>query len=104
MYKLYKFNDSLNILKTNFCNFIIFHGCFIINDEENDNIMVENLIKYKEKIDLIFLKGFENDENMIYDYKLSFEKFLNSRELAPPELIAKYLNSKLISGIIKFKY
>jgi hypothetical protein len=98
LYKLFKAVESSNMIKVNFCNYITFNGCMIINDEENDGTMIETLIKFKEKIDNIYLKGFEKDENFLYDYKLSFEKFLNSRESTPPQLIAKFLNSKLISG------
>jgi len=60
--------------------------------------MVMELIEFRDKMDQIVEKSFNNHPQFVYCEKESFENFINIRQNKPAELIAKFIDEKLKSG------
>jgi len=59
--------------------------------EERDKTMVQELIQFKRKTELIVEKSFHNNTQFVYCEKESFENFVNIRQNKPAELIGEEL-------------
>ena len=60
--------------------------------------MVQELLDFKEKLDLVMVSCFGSNEQFIVSMKEAFESFINIRQNKPAELIAKFVDSKLRAG------
>ncbi|ORX90832.1 Cullin-domain-containing protein, partial [Basidiobolus meristosporus CBS 931.73] len=72
-------------------------GLQIVTNQNKDCTMVQDLLNFKEKLDLILDTSFQKNEGFSNTLKDSFESFLNIRQHKPAEMIAKYIDSKLRS-------
>jgi len=88
----------LNSLKKSWNLYIKKRGEALIQDTEKDKTMVEELLNYKDKMDLILSESFSRNDDFVYALKEAFETFINSRQNTPAELLAKYVDSKLRTG------
>jgi len=73
-------------------------GKVIVINPEKDKTMVQELLDFKEKLDLILLQCFRNNDKFVTSLKDSFESFINQRQNKPAEMIAKFVDSKLRAG------
>ena len=60
--------------------------------------MIEELLKFKNKMDLILNESFCKNDDLLHAFKEGFEAFINTRQNKPAELMAKFLDKKLKSG------
>merc|ERR1719277_1752569 len=60
--------------------------------------MVQELLEFKDKLDVIMVVCFSANEQFIVGMKEAFETFINRRQNKPAELIAKFVDSKLRAG------
>merc|ERR1719277_2087466 len=60
--------------------------------------MVQELLEFKDKLDVIMVVCFSANEQFIVGMKEAFETFINRRQNKPAELIAKFVDSKLKAG------
>ncbi|EDV59574.1 cullin-4A [Drosophila erecta] len=82
----------------NFNGFIKKKGRTIVIDPEKDKSMVQDLLDFKDKMDVIVRTCFEHNEKFTNSLREAFEFFINQRANKPAELIAKYVDMKLRSG------
>ncbi|XP_017126436.1 cullin-4A [Drosophila elegans] len=82
----------------NFNGFIKKKGRTIVIDPEKDKSMVQDLLDFKDKMDVIVRSCFEHNEKFTNSLREAFEFFINQRANKPAELIAKYVDMKLRSG------
>ncbi|KAH8291276.1 hypothetical protein KR054_010269 [Drosophila jambulina] len=82
----------------NFNGFIKKKGRTIVIDPEKDKSMVQDLLDFKDKMDVIVRNCFEHNEKFTNSLREAFEFFINQRANKPAELIAKYVDMKLRSG------
>ena len=85
-------------LKGKLCDYIKKRGRLIVVNPEKDKTMVQELLDFKEKLDLIMKDCFKSNEQFIVSMKESCESFINTRQNKPAELIAKFVDSKLKAG------
>ncbi|CAN0308835.1 unnamed protein product [Discosporangium mesarthrocarpum] len=57
--------------------------------------MVPNLLKLRAQLDEVVAVAMDGNESYQYKLKEAWEKFLNTRQNRPSELVAKFLDSKL---------
>jgi len=74
------------------------YGRTIVIDPEKDKTMVQELLDFKDKMDVIVKKCFQANEKFGNSLKEAFENFVNQRTNKPAELIAKFVDSKLKVG------
>eukprot|EP01121_Diplochlamys_sp_Union-15-3_P008989 TRINITY_DN2420_c0_g1_i1.p1 TRINITY_DN2420_c0_g1~~TRINITY_DN2420_c0_g1_i1.p1 ORF type:complete len:501 (+),score=81.63 TRINITY_DN2420_c0_g1_i1:218-1504(+) len=98
MYNLYNRVNSLKNLKDAWNEYIKKKGKELIMDEEKDKVMVTELLKFKSKLDILLKEAFQRNDDFTYALREAFEHFINLRQNAPAELIAKFLHLKLRSG------
>ena len=98
MYRLFSRVNALESLKAALSEYIRTRGKEIVMDEEKDKDLVNMLLEFKAKLDLVLVKSFFNNDSFAQSLKESFEHFINLRQNKPAELIAKFLDSKLRSG------
>ncbi|KAH8284708.1 hypothetical protein KR018_012036 [Drosophila ironensis] len=82
----------------NFNGYIKKKGRTIVIDPEKDKSMVQDLLDFKDKMDVIVRNCFEHNEKFTNSLREAFEFFINQRANKPAELIAKYVDMKLRSG------
>eukprot|EP00095_Tigriopus_kingsejongensis_P003490 maker-scaffold875_size86197-snap-gene-0.15 protein:Tk03490 transcript:maker-scaffold875_size86197-snap-gene-0.15-mRNA-1 annotation:"PREDICTED: cullin-4B-like" len=85
-------------LKAKICEFVKKHGAEIVINPEKDKALVQDLLNFKEKMDVIMRECFSGNEQFIVSMKESFESFINRRQNKPAELIAKFVDTKLRAG------
>lgn len=85
-------------LCANFNSYIKKKGRTIVIDPEKDKSMVQDLLDFKDKMDVIVHTCFEHNEKFINSLREAFEFFVNQRANKPAELIAKYVDMKLRAG------
>jgi len=85
-------------LKGKFCDFVKKRGRVLVVNPEKDKTMVQELLDFKDKLDLIVGDCFKSNEQFIVSMKESCESFINVRQNKPAELIAKFVDSKLKAG------
>lgn len=85
-------------LKTKICEYVKKRGAEIVINPEKDKSLVQDLLDFKEKLDIIMAECFMGNEPFIVSMKESFESFINRRQNKPAELIAKFVDTKLRAG------
>ena len=85
-------------LKGKMCDYVKKRGRVIVVNPEKDKTMVQELLDFKEKLDLVMVSCFGSNEQFIVSMKEAFESFINIRQNKPAELIAKFVDSKLRAG------
>lgn len=73
-------------------------GKVIVTDPEKDKAMVQDLLDFKESMDVVVRDCFNKNEKFTNSLKEAFENFINIRANKPAELIAKFVDSKLKAG------
>lgn len=73
-------------------------GRVIVSNPEKDKTMVQELLEFKDRMDVIVNQCFQKNEKFVNTLKEAFEHFVNQRPNKPAELIAKYLDVKLRAG------
>jgi len=64
-------------------------GRTIVIDPEKDKSMVQDLLDFKDKMDVIVRTCFEHNEKFTNSLREAFEFFINQRANKPAELIGK---------------
>jgi cullin-4 len=97
MYMLLEKVNGSSILKSQWSAHIRRIGEDLISDvdPERERIMVDELLKFQERMNSILKNSFNNHEGYRQVLKTSFEQFINSRQNRPAELLAKYVDKKL---------
>ncbi|XP_050438117.1 cullin-4B [Adelges cooleyi] len=95
---LTRVKKGLTELCLNFNAYIKKHGRTIVIDPEKDKTMVQELLDFKDKMDVIVKNCFQANEKFGNSLKEAFENFVNQRTNKPAELIAKFVDSKLKVG------
>ncbi len=85
-------------LKGKMCDYVKNRGRVIVVNPEKDKTMVQELLDFKEKLDLVMVECFSSNDQFIVSMKEAFESFINIRQNKPAELIAKFVDSKLRAG------
>lgn len=98
MYTLVRRVNAEKKMKTAWSDYIKKKGCELIQDESKDQTMIEELLEFKEKLGDILKNALESNKEFEYSLKDSFESFINTREIAPSELLAKYIHNQLRQG------
>ena len=73
-------------------------GQALITDVEKDETMVQELLDFKARLDVMLEQAFSKNEQFTYTLKEAFEHFVNVRANKPAELIAKFIDARLRSG------
>ncbi|XP_037953327.1 cullin-4A [Teleopsis dalmanni] len=95
---LHRVKNGTTELCGNFNGFIKKKGRTIVIDPEKDKNMVQDLLDFKDKLDIIVNKCFDHNDKFINSLREAFEFFINQRANKPAELIAKYVDMKLRAG------
>jgi len=98
MYSLFTRVNGLRKMKEAWNTYIKKRGTELVTDEEKDKTMVPELLKFKAKLDTLLKEAFQKNDDFAYALKEAFEHFINVRQNAPAELIAKFVDSKLRAG------
>ncbi|KAI9090838.1 cullin [Phlyctochytrium arcticum] len=98
LYALFARVNALDDLRKAFAAYIRKAGLVIVNDRSRDPTMVEDLLRFKERVDLVWESAFAKNEQFSHTLRESFEHFINQRQNKPAELIAKYIDGKLRTG------
>ncbi|XP_039600576.1 cullin-4A [Polypterus senegalus] len=99
LYQLFsRVKGGLLVLLNHWSEYIKAFGTTIVMTPEKDKDMVQDLLDFKDKMDIIAEVCFQKNEKFINSMKESFETFINRRPNKPAELIAKYVDSKLRAG------
>lgn len=89
--------NGIDQLKNAYSQYIKKRGREIVVNPEKDNVMIQELLDFKEKLDLIS-QCWNDNEKFQHSLKDSFEHFINQRQNRPAELVAKFIDNKLRSG------
>jgi cullin-4 len=89
--------NGIEQLRVFYSQYIKKRGLDIVINPEKDNVMIQELLDFKEKLDRIS-KCWNSNEKFLHSLKDSFEHFINQRANKPAELIAKYIDNKLRAG------
>ncbi|GBL82607.1 Cullin-4A [Araneus ventricosus] len=81
-----------------FEKFVEKKGIFIVTDLENERIMIQDLLDFKEEMYKFLNICFEKDVKYVSVFEKAFKLLVNKRPSKASELLAKYFNSKLQSG------
>ena len=76
-------------------------GTEIVKDEQREKDMVMRLLTLKSLADDAVHRAFESGETFVATSREAFEHFVNQRGNKPPELIAKFVDSKLRASSAK---
>lgn len=98
LYSLLQRVNAIQQLKQSWATYIKTTGQSMVLDLEKDQTLIQDLLDYKDSLDLILDKSFQRNDTLTYSLKESFEYFINTRPNKPAELIAKFIDSKLKSG------
>ncbi|KFM72708.1 Cullin-4B, partial [Stegodyphus mimosarum] len=99
MYDLFtRAKNGLPQLCSHFNLYIKKHGRVIVSNPEKDKTMVQELLEFKDRMDLIVNVCFQKNPKFLNTLKEAFEYFVNQRPNKPAELIAKFLDLKLRAG------
>ena len=63
----------------------------MVMDLDRDRTMVQDLLDFKRKMDIIVEESFERHEKFVQGLRDAFEYFINQRSNKPAELIGNYL-------------
>ncbi|VDL79956.1 unnamed protein product [Nippostrongylus brasiliensis] len=98
---LCRVDGGVALLKTGFSSFIKKVGQAMIMDLQRDQTMVEDLMAFKDKLDVFVETCFGSGEDKMkfaQAEKDAFDYFINTRGNKPAELIAKYMDARLRSA------
>ncbi|VDO19968.1 unnamed protein product [Haemonchus placei] len=98
---LSRVDGGVALLKTGFSSYIKKVGKSMIMDPQRDPTMVEDLMAFKDKLDVFVETCFgSSDDKMKFAQaeKDAFDYFINTRGNKPAELIAKYMDARLRSA------
>lgn len=95
---LVRVKDGLPQLCSHFNQYIKKRGKVIVTNPEKDRTMVQELLDFKDQMDLVVLQCFQRNEKFVNSLKEAFEHYINLRANKPAELIAKFVDSKLKAG------
>ncbi|RWS29109.1 cullin-4A-like protein [Leptotrombidium deliense] len=99
MYNLLsKVKEGLPELCSYFNQYIKKRGKVIVTNPEKDKTMVQELLDFKDQLDVVVMQCFQKNEKFVNSLKEAFEYFINQRPNKPAELIAKFVDSKLRAG------
>ncbi|XP_061430926.1 cullin-4A-like isoform X1 [Lethenteron reissneri] len=99
LYQLFsRVKGGIQVLLQHWADYIKVFGTTIVVNPEKDKTMVQELLDFKEKVDVIVEVCFQRSDKFINAMKEAFETFINKRLNKPAELIAKYVDSKLRAG------
>jgi cullin-4 len=99
MYNLLtRVKEGLVELCSHFNQYIKKKGKVIVTSPEKDKTMVQELLDFKDQMDLVTNQCFNKNEKFTNSLKEAFEHFINQRANKPAELIAKFVDSKLRAG------
>jgi len=73
-------------------------GLQIIKDESKEKEMVNSLLDLKQKLDNVWIEAMDKNPDFEGAIKGAFQKFMNSRESKPAELLAKSIDRQLRNG------
>ena len=90
--------DGFNALKNELAQWVKHQGSAIVVNPEKDSTMVAELLEFKQKIDEIMKKCFENNRILGDAVHDAFKYFINIRKNRPAELIAKHVDQMMRSG------
>jgi len=94
-------NSNVNA-QSELCNkmadYVKKRGKVIVINPEKDKTMVQELLEFKDKLDIILDQCFNHNDKFVTALKDSFEAFINQRQNKPAEMIAKFVDSKLRAG------
>ncbi|KAG0088979.1 Cullin-4 [Podila epicladia] len=97
-YELMMRVNGLEKLSFHFGNYVKKTGKALVADPSRDDLMVDELLKFKLGLDEIVHTCFQNSDLFLNVLKECFEAFINTRQNKPAELVAKYLDLRLRSG------
>ncbi|KAK6057386.1 cullin family protein [Cooperia oncophora] len=98
---LSRVDGGIALLKTGFSSYIKKVGKSMIMDPQRDPTMVEDLMTFKDKLDVFVETCFgSGDDKMKFAQaeKDAFDYFINTRGNKPAELIAKFMDARLRSA------
>lgn len=72
-------------------------GGEIVSSPEKDKEMVQELLDFKDKMDLVSQRCFQRNETYINAMKEAFENFINKRPNKPAELIGECPQGTLLN-------
>jgi cullin-4 len=104
MFGLFQRVDASEKIKVAYNHYIKERGEQIVSNQQRDETMIEDLLSFKGKIDEVLKLAFSVNatksqvEEFAYASKEAFEYFINKRQGAPAELLAKFIDSKLKTG------
>lgn len=99
LYQLFsRVRGGVSVLLQHWIEYIKAFGSTIVINPEKDKTMVQELLDFKDKVDLIIDVCFMKNEKFVNAMKEAFETFINKRPNKPAELIAKHVDSKLRAG------
>lgn len=99
LYQLFsRVRGGVHVLLQHWIEYIKAFGSTIVINPEKDKTMVQELLDFKDKVDLIIDVCFMKNEKFVNAMKEAFETFINKRPNKPAELIAKHVDSKLRAG------
>uniref|UniRef100_A0A668VZM2 Cullin-4B n=1 Tax=Oreochromis aureus TaxID=47969 RepID=A0A668VZM2_OREAU len=99
LYQLFsRVRGGVQVLLQHWIEYIKAFGSTIVINPEKDKTMVQELLDFKDKVDLIIDVCFMKNEKFVNAMKEAFETFINKRPNKPAELIAKHVDSKLRAG------
>eukprot|EP00053_Salpingoeca_punica_P019818 m.202969 g.202969 ORF g.202969 m.202969 type:complete len:741 (-) comp17730_c1_seq1:293-2515(-) len=85
-------------LKNCFSEYVKKRGLEIVMVPEKDKTMIDDLLAFKQRLDVIVEKPFGRDEVFVNCLKDTFESFINQRHNKPAELLARYIDGKMRTG------
>jgi hypothetical protein len=62
-------------------------GMSLVSDPEKDKSMIQSLLDLRDSVDVLVEQGFYKNDMLFYAAKAAFEKFMNTRDNRPAELI-----------------
>lgn len=95
---LARVKEGLPELCLHFNQYIKKKGKVIVTVPEKDKTMVQELLDFKDQMDVVVIQCFQRNEKFVISLKEAFEHFTNQRPNKPAELIAKFVDSKLKAG------
>ncbi|TPX68598.1 hypothetical protein SpCBS45565_g03028 [Spizellomyces sp. 'palustris'] len=98
MYALFNRVGATADLRKAFSQYIRKTGLTLVSSEARDPTMVDDLLKFKTRVDHLWEKSFAKNEGFGNALREAFEFFINQRQNKPAELIAKYVDVRLRSG------
>ncbi|KAG5884651.1 hypothetical protein JTB14_005396 [Gonioctena quinquepunctata] len=92
-----KVSSGLKTLSEYFLDYIIQRGTWIVMRPDNEKTMIQDLLEFKDKLDNIVDNSFKSNLLFSNIIRNSFNKFINSKQNKPAQLLAKYIDLRLRS-------